>query len=343
MFETPRFFTPSRRVRFVAVHTAAPAESLRPDFPLVLNTGRVRDHWHTMTRTGKSPRLSGHRGEPCVDLHPDDAAALCLADGELARVTSAWGQVLVRVRVSDAQQPGQIFVPMHWSGQFAARARVGALVNPRTDPVSGQPEFKHTPVAVRPYRPRWHGFALSRRPLGVLPAGYWSRARRDGLWHYELAGEAVEADWPVFARGLLGVGEREPPLQWGELLDAAQHRYRAAGFRDGRLEAAVFIGPDHRLPPRDWLTGLFAKPALEREERARILAGTPGTGAGGDGGPVVCSCHGVGRNTLVQAICERGLDTVEALGQALGAGTNCGSCIPELKALIAEAGTDRAA
>jgi assimilatory nitrate reductase catalytic subunit len=323
----------------VAVQRAAPAEPLRPDFPMVLNTGRMRDHWHTMTRTGRSPRLSGHASEPCVELHPDDAAGLFLEDGELAQVHSAWGDAVVRVRISDAQQPGQVFVPMHWNDQFAARARVGALVNPRTDPVSGQPEFKHTPARVLPYRPRWHGFALSRRPLASLPAGYWSRARRDGLWHYELAGEAIEADWPTFARSLLGAGDRG--LQWSELLDAAQHRYRAAGFLEGRLEATVFIGPDHRLPPRDWLTGLFARASLAPPERSRILAGTPRKGSGADGGPVVCSCHGVGRDTLVQAIGEHGLRTVAALGEALGAGTNCGSCIPELKALIAQAVTPR--
>ena len=124
-------------------------------------------------------------------------------------------------------------------------------------------------------------------------------------------------------------------VQWIEMLDSAQMHYRAARIVDGHLSAVLFIAPEHRLPPRDWLARLFAKDHLDSAERARVLAGTPGKGEE-DGGPVVCSCFGVGRNTLCKAVAEQGLNTPEAIGEALEAGTNCGSCVPEIRDLISQ-------
>ena len=116
--------------------------------PLRLNTGRVRDQWHTMTRTGKSARLAGHRPEPTIELHPIDAAARSLADGDIAEVTSAWGRAALRVHVTDALRPGDAFAPMHWTAQVSRAGRINAAVNPAVDPISGQPELKHTPIEV---------------------------------------------------------------------------------------------------------------------------------------------------------------------------------------------------
>ncbi|MDJ0740961.1 MAG: molybdopterin-dependent oxidoreductase [Gammaproteobacteria bacterium] len=339
LFGDGRFFTASGRANFVAVAPRPPARHADPAYPLILNTGRVRDHWHTMTRTGKSPRLSGHISEPFVAVHPADAAQIGLHDGELATVISVWGEAVLRAELSDAQPPGQVFAPMHWNDQFASQARIGSLVNPCVDPISGQPEFKHTPVRVVPYRAAWHGFLLSRRPLVPQQATYWSKARRRGLWHYELAGELAPDDWAVCMREQLGRDEQV--AEWRELYDSTQVNYRGARIVDGRLDAVVIIGPDHALPPRDWLAELFNKERLETAERNRLLRGTPPDGRV-DAGPIVCSCFSVGVNTLRDAIANRALATPEAIGEALAAGTNCGSCIPELRRLIAEVDAQRA-
>ncbi len=86
------------------------------EFPLTLNTGRIRDQWHTMTRSGRSQRLSQHFAEPYVELHPEDAVRYALTDADLVRVSTGLGAILVRVLISARQKPGSIFVPMHWSG-----------------------------------------------------------------------------------------------------------------------------------------------------------------------------------------------------------------------------------
>jgi len=331
LFDDGRFFTDSGRARFVAVGERAPAHAPDADYPLVLNTGRVRDHWHTLTRTGKSPRLSGHIVEPYCELHPDDAEAAGVADGGLVEVESRWGSALLRARVSDAQRPGSVFAPMHWNSRFSSLPGIDLLVNPDRDPLSGQPEFKHTPVRIRPFAAAWHGFLLSRRRLPMRHARYWSCARGNGYWRYELAGDQPPGDWAACARDLLCSAEAQ--VDWLEYFDSARSRYRAARLVGGRLESCIFIGPDAALPPRDWLAALFAEPALDDDARMSLLTGRPGKGRT-DAGRVVCACFNVGENTLVEAIRAGKVDSVEAIGAVLKAGTNCGSCIPELRALI---------
>ncbi|HHJ16346.1 MAG TPA: nitrate reductase, partial [Gammaproteobacteria bacterium] len=332
MFSDGHFFTPNGRARFVAVQDPQPAHAVSDEYPLVLNSGRVRDHWHTMTRTGKSPRLSGHIVEPYAELHPDDAAQYSIEDHSLVRLRNAWGTIVVRARVADTQLRGSVFVPMHWNLQFSSVPSVDCLVSPATDPVSGQPEFKHTPVAIEPCPVAWYGFILSRRRLELKNAVYWSCAKGQGMWRYEIAGEQAPQDWARCARSLLC--SHEDDVDWLEYFDTAANRYRAARLVDNQLESCIFIGPGVDLPSRDWLSKLFEQGPLDDTARTSLLTGKPAIGQK-DAGPVVCACFSVGINTLVEAIQEQNLTSVEQIGEALQAGTNCGSCVPELKALLA--------
>ena len=138
------------RRRFVAVTPRAPVNATGPDYPLVLNTGRVRDQWHTMTRTGKAPRLLRHLFEPYAEIHPRDAARARILDGSLVRLATPFGTMIARAKITQDQRQGCVFVPMHWTGEMSSHGRVNVLVNPATDPVSGQPELKHTPLAIAP-------------------------------------------------------------------------------------------------------------------------------------------------------------------------------------------------
>ena len=142
------FFTRDRKARFVAPEAPALRGAASNEYPFVLNTGRVRDQWHTMTRTGLSPRLGQHTPEPFVEVHPEDARALGLQD--FARVTTAHGEGIFKIKLSEGQQRGSLFVPIHWSGETASAARACDLVAPHTDPYSGQPEAKATPASIAP-------------------------------------------------------------------------------------------------------------------------------------------------------------------------------------------------
>jgi assimilatory nitrate reductase catalytic subunit len=329
-FADGRFYTPSGKAQLVATPPRAPADRPSAQYPLVLNTGRIRDQWHTMTRTGRSPRLMGHNPEPFVLVHPIDAARFGVAVGDLVEIRSAAARVVVRADVGDSVAPGHVFVPMHWSAQFASLARVGSLIAPAADPVSGQPELKHTAVTIRPYQPSWHGFALSREPLAIDACVYIARARGHGYWRYELAGDRMPESWPEWADALLGSRAERV-----ELIDSAG-RYRGARVVGERLQACVFVGRSKALPSRGWLAGLFAEETLSDASRLAILAGRPSK-PGLESGPIVCSCFSVGRSTLLRAIRTQALVSADAVGKALRAGTNCGSCVPEIKALVAEA------
>jgi assimilatory nitrate reductase catalytic subunit len=286
----------------------------------------MRDHWHTMTRTGRSPRLSAHAPEPVVEVHPGDAAAMGLLDGGLAQVDSRWGSSVLRVRISEAMRPGEIFAPMHWTAQFAAQGRVNVAVNPAVDPVSGQPELKHTPARIAPWAPRWYGFLLSRQRM--LPATtYWVLAIGENHWRCEIA-DTTTPEHAVRSLGerLDATGER---LQ---LVDRATGTFRAAWVADGRLSACLFLGSTPALPPRAWLAQLFAQEMLTPADRLALLAGRAPSGAI-DSSPMVCVCHGVSEATICAAI-AKGAPSAEAVGAATKAGTNCGSCLPEIRKLL---------
>ncbi len=331
-FGDGKFFTPSGKAQFVALKPRAPGHAVDDEFPFVLNTGRVRDHWHTMTRTGKSLRLSQHTPEPYGELHPQDAEKLGVREGDLIRVESRWGEAIVRARVNRDQLPGSVFVPLHWNDQFASHGLADAVVNPALDPVSGQPEFKHTPVRVSLYRPAWHGFALSRAALDTRAVVFHVRANGSSFHRYELADDDTPDDWPVWARAWLAAPESD---EWLDYFDAAAGRYRAAWLKNNRLEACFFAGPAPVAAEREWLAGLFAHEVLSPVDRMSLLAGRPPRGQM-ETGRTVCACFGVGEKTLVEAIRTRKLATVAEIGACLKAGTNCGSCMPELKALLAQ-------
>ncbi|WP_248322496.1 nitrate reductase [Caballeronia sp. Sq4a] len=337
LFETGRFSHADGRARFIATPPRAPVNAPDSDYPFVLNTGRVRDQWHTMTRTGRSAKLAGHISESFIDMHPQDALACGVREGELARITSRWGSMIARVQHSGGMQRGSVFVPIHWNDQVASDARVSAVVNPVVDPVSGEPEFKHTPVAVEKFHVTWHGFSLSRSTPALDSVTHWTRVHGDRFMRYELAGrnrfDASHGEHHDWARAFLGVDD--PHADWIEYEDKSAGVYRAAHVVDDRIESCLFISERPDLPARAWLASLFVKERLSDEDRASLLLGQA-IGKGEDTGPTVCSCFGVGRNTICNAIREKGLKTAAQVTACVKAGGNCGSCVPELKKLIVE-------
>lgn len=331
LFANGHFYTQSGKAQFVAIENSTAAHALSNEYPMRLNTGRIRDQWHTMTRTGKSARLSGHIYEPFVEIHPVDATKLSLSDNELAQVKSELGDIVCRVNISKSQQQGHVFVPIHWNDEFANRAVVNSLINASVDPFSGQPEFKSAPVSVKSYQAQWYGFVLSRRKLNVKKTSYWTCSRGEGLWRYEIAGDQVPSDWAEYARSLLC--QHADTVEWTEYFDSAVNRYRAARIESGRLESCIFIGPNYALPERDWLLKLFNDKPLSDLDRKSVLTGKSVSGEK-DSGKTVCACFNVGMNTIVDAIQSQKLTTPEQIGELLRAGTNCGSCMPEIKDII---------
>jgi assimilatory nitrate reductase catalytic subunit len=280
-----------------------------------------------MTRSGLSPRLGQHLPEPFVEVHPDDAKKFGVSDGDFARVVTDYGQCTLRVVVSERQQRGMLFAPIHWSEENAASARVGALVAPFTDPFSGQPENKATPASIVPYEYVFRGFALSRRRLELSDHVWWARVTVAGGYGYLFADNADLARWQSWLRSIAG-GDL------AEYKDFGGGVYRAASFAADSIETCLFIGPARDAGDWNIVKGLFAAGALSNEQRRMLLSGKSTDGLA-NAGPIVCACFGVGRTTICDAIAAGARSAVE-IGAKLKAGTNCGSCIPEMKRLIAE-------
>lgn len=333
LFGDGRYAHADGKARFVATVPRAPANAPDPEYPLILNTGRVRDQWHTMTRTGRAPRLAEHTAESFIDMHPQDALKFGVREGELAWLSSQWGAMVARVQHGGGIARGDVFVPIHWSGQNASDARVGTLVNPAVDPVSGEPEFKHTPVTIERFGVAWHAFVLSRTELALDSVAHWTRVQGRGFARYEIAGRKAQADRGAWARALLGVTDAH--ADWVDYEDRSEGVYRAVHVVNERIEQCIFVSPRPDLPARAWLASLFASEELSLADRAGMLAGQA-LGMRADTGPTVCSCFGVGRNTICDAIRAHGLTTVPQVTACVKAGGNCGSCVPEIKVILLE-------
>ena len=330
LFTDGRFPTADGKARLVPVRPQPPAAMIDGGFPLALNTGRLRDQWHTMTRTGLAPELCRHAPEPVLDIHPEDAAAAGVADGALTRIVTDRGEAVATARLTDRQRRGELFLPMHFTSAFAPAGRANPLVASRVDPQSGQPEFKHSPARVRPYRETWRGFFLARSGLGC-PSGLelvWRRTPTQGCQLHQFAGRGDETERRSLRESLMRGAK-------GELLrleDAATGMLREAELKDGGLERVLFVTVGGRLPAADWLAGQFAEPQLGQLARAMLLHGcAPGVTL--DEGPPICACNGVGSRRIEGAIAS-GASDVLAIGEATGAGTGCGSCRPEIIRLL---------
>ena len=327
-FADGNFYHPDRKARFIAVQ--APATDRTENlYPLTLNTGRIRDQWHTMTRTGKSARLSSHIAEPFAEIHPRDAREFGIHGAGLVELESIHGKAVVRALVTDRQARGNVFVPMHWNDQFASQARVDALVPPLTDPISGQPASKNVAVAVRPFAAAFYGFAICAGKPDASRADYWAMAKADGGWRVELAFKEEIEDWSEWCRQVFDISAGIEPLGYA---DRQSGDLRLAFFEGETLLAALFLARQPVPVARNWAIGQLKTSHSDLRKRFAIVAGRPGADQP-DPGATVCSCFSVGINRIISAI-RGGCHSVETVGKETNAGTNCGSCRAEIKGVI---------
>jgi assimilatory nitrate reductase catalytic subunit len=265
--------------------------------------------------------------EPFVEVHPADAAPFNLVDGGFARLRSPHGTCVLKVVVTESQRQGSLFAPIHWSDETASCARIGELVTAANDPYSGQPEVKATPAAIRPVTFAYRGFLLATKPPALPDETWWARVTVTNGAGLLLASNDGPALWRARAAALFG------PVEIAEYLDEPRGIYRAAAFLEGRLTGCLFLGKAEAAPTWDAVKALFEAERLDDSQRRAVLCGKSTEGVE-DPGPVICACFGVGLNVIRGAIASGAAVNVEEIGTALRAGTNCGSCLPELKRIV---------
>jgi assimilatory nitrate reductase catalytic subunit len=332
LFGDGRFSHADSRARFVTTRSVSPAQA-GEKFPLRLNTGRIRDQWHTMTRTGRVPRLVRHQSEPMLDIHPSAAVTRGIADGALVRVSSSLSSTVLRARVSADQRRTDVFAPMHWSDRFCSSGPADRLVHALVDPVSGQPDLKGTAVDVQVVESFWHGVLVT--PPDAAPAmianAHWARIPLEACQAFELTGTApliIAAFATDAIKSAMGV---EADLV--TYADPGRQCFRFAAILEGKLAACLFLGATmNSIPSRDELSGLMGTPC-DRQQALVLLARTRPVAP--PVGNILCACFGVSAESVRESIARHPSSSVADIGRRLRAGTNCGSCIPELKALLA--------
>ncbi len=336
LFSDGKFFTASGKAQFVAVTPKAPKNSTSREYPFVLNTGRLRDQWHTMTRTGKTPKLMSHRDELFVSMHPKDAETLGLKNHSLVSLKGKATPdycLIARLETTPTQALGQVFVPMHWNRQFASAGNVDALVPAIVDPLSGQPESKHAVVKVEAFETAWSGVIFTQSTINLEGVDYWSKVTGRNFDRYEIAlSKETEfnnlSSLEVWLKSKLSLSEGEQLLSY---FDEQLKQIRIAVIENNQVKTVVYFGVDRPNIDRSWVGGCFAN-ELESHPRRFLLAGR--MSGMKDTGITVCSCFSVGLNTILDAIQNEKLCSVEEIGEALKAGTNCGSCVPELTEIL---------
>ncbi|WP_232818283.1 nitrate reductase [Zobellella maritima] len=284
---------------------------------LLLNTGRLRDQWHTMSRTGHVARLMATVSEPRAQIHPDTLARAGLDKAQLVQLHNERGHTLLRVVADDNITPGQVFVPMHWSDEFSSGGRVNDLVTARGCPTSGQPAFKQNLVQVAAVHHQWQASWISLTPPSWLPEWWSQRPLENGeCWSLiDSQTSMTEARAALTRDG----NWLDWPLPQGRLL---------IGLKAGKIEHLLLFGQSPwqlNLEPLTALLGSILQPSLLLGQLSQALAGNS---------RMVCSCWSVTEERIRQAITD-GVDQLDELQQQLKCGTRCGSCVPELKQLMA--------
>jgi assimilatory nitrate reductase catalytic subunit len=276
-----------------------------------------------------------HIAAPALAIHPRDAAARGIIDRGLARIESAQGAVVMRVSLDEDLRPGDVFAPMHWTDQFSSCGPIDRLVHAMTDPMSGQPDLKGTAVRVSAVPESWRGnlYRLASGTPEFSESVWWAKAQTSAGFRFELSGIsplAEEVHSEAVLRRLLHIPADAELVSYS---DARKGTFRYAGIVHGRLTGCAFFGP----PGSDFSGLEQAKILLGKEisavDRIALLAGLDSSDSK-NAGKTVCACFSVSEDCIRAAIRDDGLRSPAEIGNALKAGTNCGSCIPEIKKLI---------
>jgi len=368
------FPTADGKAHFAAVPHRPVAEARGSQFPFSLTTGRLRDQWHGMSRTGTLGRLFGHVPEPTVHMHPQDMGRRGFAQGELVSVSSQRGTVLVPVQANDEVGLGQLFMAMHWGSEFLSGqgadglplAGVNALTTSAHCPTSKQPEFKHAAVRVDKTTLPWTLLALAWLPedtaleaqtalRALMPRFAFATCVPFGRERSGVLLRAASAQPPDAA--LLDHIERLMGLQAPDTLryaDPRQGQRRAVRLVRSRSDAdnapptatldAFLLAGDTRsqawiktLLQEELAAGAYGRQLLQPGAQAPAALGSAAQAQG----PQVCTCFNVGQSTIDRHLAQTlgtPAERLASLQSSLKCGTQCGSCLPQLKQRVAAVG-----
>ncbi|MDG3087501.1 molybdopterin-dependent oxidoreductase [Vibrio hannami] len=327
VFNNNRFSTASGRANFIAIQPKLPLQVTSEEFPFIMNSGRTRDHWHTMTRTGKSARLCNHTQHPFIMVNPQDARKLGVESDDLMKVSSIGGEAIFPVKISNDVRRGETFAPIHWNKQFASAANVSAIYQPVVDPVSAQPESKQAAVQLAPAMFGQHvRFYSSVNTDLKSQVPFWLKNPMQYCVSWQIALSESREDLLTWCQKVSGIE--------GEWICFHDKQSRVTNIQclvEGRVVVTAFAGSKPMEIDSNWIDEMFRKEQLDYGQIQSLLNAEPGEEF--KKGKIVCNCFNVGEKQINEAV-ENGASSVEAVGEQLKCGTRCGSCRSEIGQLV---------
>ncbi len=356
LYEDGVFPTANGKAKFKVTTYKAVADAVDARYPLALTTGRLRDQWHGMSRTGRVPQLYGHEPEPMLTMNTNDVSRRGLVAGEVVKVASRRGELFIRLASGDDVRSAQCYVPMHWGRASLASAGshgVNALTNGAFDPISKQPELKHTAVRVDRAELPWQLVAFAyvndRDPVAVCDELREIAAQFPNETFASTTLIGNERPGVVLRLACASAPDRVTVDQIDRVLnvtglaalaydDTRRNISRRVKVEEGRLTGVRLAGD---LQAEHWMRDFFLSGASVIELRQRLLAGSAAAPQGfTPRGKVVCNCFNVSEREIVEFCASPSIarassdERFTALQAQKKCGTNCGSCLPELKTLV---------
>ena len=331
VFVNNQFSTADKKARFIPITPKLPVQQTSSDYPFVMNSGRIRDQWHTMSRTGKSTALSTHITRPYIEINPIDASKLNIKANDLITGNAKTGQVTAHAKVTDAVRKGECFMPIHWNKQFASSATVSGLYQSVVDPISGQAECKHGAVDLVKAQFTQYMQIFSKTELKIT-SDFWLKVNASNCVNYQLALNEPQNDLLYYCQTLTGLQG-----QWSAMGSAKAMHIQC--IQNQQLVFVAVISSAQKDISLEWINHLFAEPLITFSQLQSLLYATPDEEF--TQGAQVCSCFKVREQPIINAI-KSGENTVEQLGSKLKCGTNCGSCKTQLSQLIKQHTTQNA-
>ncbi|WP_424195948.1 molybdopterin-dependent oxidoreductase [Ampullimonas aquatilis] len=356
LYEDGVFPTATGKAKFFPAKYLPVAEKVDARYPVALTTGRLRDQWHGMSRTGTVAQLFAHAPEPCVQMNPLDVQRRMLQAGDLVHVTSRRGSQILPIQPSDEVRMGQAFIAMHWGDEFVSGQGhqgqgsygVNVLTNPAFDAYSKQPELKHAAIKI----------LKAELPQRVLVFAYVDSAQalRMQTELRPLMKRFAFASCVLFGRERTGILFRAASYADDEFNTSLQEIFTRFGLtssdtisyqdkkrgharrilvRDDKLEAVALVGD---LKAEGWLKSYLEEGLSVAALRRFLLMPSSQPPQGFKArGKIVCTCFNVAETEIneVLATCTGSAEVrLAGLQGKLKCGTNCGSCVPELKRLV---------
>ena len=334
------FQKPNGKAQFHHAVYKGTADKTDARHPLHLLTGRLRDQWHGMSRTGTVAQLYNHVEEPVMSMNQDDMTRRQLKSGDIVKLSNKRGSLNIRVQQSEEVKPAETFIPMHWGSQSMSGLGVNALMPPVFDKTSKQPELKHTAIKVEKLDLPWQMTVMRacsnlnlieniRTLLKQFDYATCGLYGRDHGMVVLRASHHSAPDAAIIQRldQMLGMVEDAPMLNYD---DAKRGIHKRILVESGQVTGVKLIG---ETLAADWLKQVMQQGQFTDELRRWALAplSAPPTGQKSRG-KIVCNCFDVSENEIIET-CEAGAD-FQTLQTKLQCGTNCGSCVPELKRLV---------